>query len=514
MAPSLPLPPATEPAGVYRCGTLTYTKRLLGVLFFWLLWGDFCYVLMEAVVPSLMPLRLKALHASDTFIGMILVTIPMMINTVFNPVISFRSDRYRSRWGRRIPFILFTLPLLVLCLLGLGFADSAGFWLRGAIAGLEQRFSANAVALGVIGLAMILFSFFNTFVNSVFWYLFNDVVPDSLLARFMSWFRIVSLGSTSLYNLFIFPRAETHFRLILCGASAVYFVGFGLMCLNVREGEYPPPTPNVDGSVGLKSAVKTFARECHSHWHYWYVFMGSAFAACSNAMLTFMLFFYQSTGLNLTQIGRVQGITSIVAATMILGSGWLADRFHPIRVVLVGQILQVLIVLPAMCVWLFWHPASHVAFWGWMVLSVGLAAPVSALVSVCDPPLLMRMLPRENFGQFCAANAMWRSLGYIVGGSAAGIFLDLMRRSQGEGHAYAFIPVWQWVFSTLVVWFSFRLFRSWKRYGGDRDYQPPVPDAWTVLSENIPEPIAITGTGSVLHSSATAITAAHDGETP
>jgi Na+/melibiose symporter-like transporter len=42
---------------------------------------------------------------------------------ILNPIISFKSDRLRSSWGRRIPFILFSAPPLVLSLIGLAFAD-------------------------------------------------------------------------------------------------------------------------------------------------------------------------------------------------------------------------------------------------------------------------------------------------------------------------------------------------------------------------------------------------------
>ena len=45
----------------YHCGTLSYTKAGLFVLFAWLLWGDFCFTMMETVVPSIMPLKMKAL---------------------------------------------------------------------------------------------------------------------------------------------------------------------------------------------------------------------------------------------------------------------------------------------------------------------------------------------------------------------------------------------------------------------------------------------------------------------
>ena len=60
----------------YRCGTLTYTKIGLFALFAWLLWGDFCFTLMEAVVPTVLPLKLKGLGAPNWMIGVIMATLP------------------------------------------------------------------------------------------------------------------------------------------------------------------------------------------------------------------------------------------------------------------------------------------------------------------------------------------------------------------------------------------------------------------------------------------------------
>ncbi|MFA5203205.1 MAG: hypothetical protein WC708_02275 [Lentisphaeria bacterium] len=74
-----------SPPPVYHVGTLTYTKSKLAVLFCWLLWGDFCYMLMETVVPSILPLKFRALGASNVAIGVILTTLPMVINTVASP---------------------------------------------------------------------------------------------------------------------------------------------------------------------------------------------------------------------------------------------------------------------------------------------------------------------------------------------------------------------------------------------------------------------------------------------
>ena len=188
----------------YKIGTLEYTKAGLTALFLWLVWGDFCFVLMESVVPSILPLELKGLGASNSMMGLILITVPMVINTILNPVVSFKSDRFRSRWGRRIPFMTMTMLPLVGSMVLLGFGKQIGFFLHGLLGSFLSQFTANEVAVGTIGVIMVVFSFFNSFINAVFWYLFNDVVPEVLMARWMSCFRTVSTLSASIYNFFIF----------------------------------------------------------------------------------------------------------------------------------------------------------------------------------------------------------------------------------------------------------------------------------------------------------------------
>ena len=70
---------------VYRIGSLIYTKRQLGALFLWLIWGDICFFLMQAIIPSIMPLKFKHLDAPAWAIGLIMTTLPTAINTVLNP---------------------------------------------------------------------------------------------------------------------------------------------------------------------------------------------------------------------------------------------------------------------------------------------------------------------------------------------------------------------------------------------------------------------------------------------
>jgi maltose/moltooligosaccharide transporter len=148
---------------LYHCGTLTYTRGGLARLYFWLLAGDFTYFMVESVVPSAIPLKFKSLHATNFSMGLVLATIPRIIGGIFNPVVSFRS-----RWGRRIPFIAATMPLLVLCFIGLAFVDGVGPWLAGTFPSLGRAFSKSVLILIVLSVFLIAFDFFNTFVTSVF----------------------------------------------------------------------------------------------------------------------------------------------------------------------------------------------------------------------------------------------------------------------------------------------------------------------------------------------------------
>jgi MFS family permease len=524
---------------VYRCGTLTYTGPALAMLFFWLLWGDFIYMLMEAVTPSIMPLKFDSLGASSTMIGIVVVSIPACIYSVLNPILSFKSDRHRGPRGRRIPFILLSLPFLVACLILLGFGDKIGHWLHGHalpvvahhfghtaatawwqpqywLARLSQM-SPNAVILATMGVMLAVFTVFNTFVTSVFWYLFNDVVPEYLLARFMSWFRMVSLMAGSLYNWFVYKHALTHTTAILVGAAVLYFVGFGLMCLNVKEGQYPPAPPKGKGA-GPFAAIGTYAKECFAIKHWWYQWAGTFLGSVGAGVGMFGVFGAQAIGLDLGRIGKIGACSGWVTAGLILVSGWLADKYHPFRVVLVGAVLSFFVATPLGLIWLFWHPTSMVAFEVSMALSLAVAAPIGALNGVYDPPLFMRLFPRDRYGQYCSANAMCRAAGGIVGGVLGGVYFDVMRHFHIMQHFPGNTPIYDkygvyllgflysMSFGVPCLFLTFGLFRSWKRYGGDESYVPPVPGVES------PDETLMTTAGAMANEEVAAVGAAGERE--
>jgi len=210
--------------------------------------------------------------------------------------------------------------------------------------------------------------------------------------------------------------------------------------------------------------------------HYLYIFLVGMTLAGAWAIGPFSLLFSLSIGLNVKDIGEISGVACIVAGCMIMLSGWLADRYHPVRIVLLGVILQVLLAIPAGMTWLFFQPSPQTSYWLCMVYAVAINAPVGALMGVFDPPMLMRLFPHSHYGQFCSANAMWRSVSLIINGTLVGVFFDLLGGWVGKERAYAFIPVWQLFYFLLMLFFMYKVYYHWKKLGGDNHYVAIIPE--------------------------------------
>jgi MFS family permease len=470
--PPEPSDPGSNPeAKTYHCGTLSYTKKGLFVLIGWLLWGDFCFTLMETVVPSIIPLKLNSLGASSTFIALMMSTLPGIFNTTVCPWVSFKSDRHRGKGGRRRPFIIYSMPFLVLSLLFIGFSEQLGGWLHGMFlsGGMITR---STVVIGLLAVFLAMFDLFNMFVGSLYMCLFNDVVPRQYIGRFLAWFRIVGVLTAAGYQYFIFKYALSHMTEIYTAAGLLYLFGFGVMCYMVKEGEYPPPLD--DGEPpSLKKDIKLFAKNCFTIPYYWNIFLHTTFTSIAGSIVVFAVFFQQSLGLDLGMIGKMNGITQIVLASSLVLAGPLVDRFNPVRTeaYLVGfSLCQFLF----FSVWIFADaPPPAVYFWTFVSITT-IGAVSTGMGQTANVPRLMIMFPPDEFGQFCGAQAMVRSGGVMLGGLLAGVYLDVMKGyfAPGDLNAYRFIYLWIGFFAAVAYIFHYRAYRCWKRLGGEEGTAP------------------------------------------
>jgi MFS family permease len=467
MNPAPPPPPSSR----FQAGTLRYTTSGLAIVFAWLLWGDFCFQMMEMVFLQVMPLKLQSLNAPNVLVSVMLGTIPSTMNLMVNPVISFRSDRFRSRWGRRIPFLLWATPPLTLFLVLLGCSESLGFWLQRTLT-LLCSVSPGTVVLCLIALFIMMFQVFNMIICSVYYYLFNDVVPDAFIGRFLSLFRVVATTATVIFEFWIFPHAQSHMREIFIGAAGLYLVAFTMMCLKVKEGTYPPPQANIEGRTGVIAAARTYFLECFNHRFYWDFFLANTFWAVAACTAPFMTFLYLSVGIELGQIGKVLGWSAIISLVLLYPAGMWADRVHPLRIMLLATGILVTTSLLGL-IWLFIDPTPRTAMFFYTTYSLAVL-PITVLYGAAGFPMYMRLLPKERFGQFCSADAMVRSLALISAAPILGVTLDALKwRHEGDSYYYRYATVWTVTLQAMSLFFLYRVYRYWKRHGGAELFEPP-----------------------------------------
>jgi maltose/moltooligosaccharide transporter len=446
---------------LWRAGTLTYTTAGLVVLFAWLLWGDFAWNMKDRAITPVGQLMLRQFGASDFLVSLLVGSVPAAIGLILGPVISVRSDRHRGRWGRRIPYLLIPTPIIAFTLVGLAYTVPVGDWLHGFL---------GANSPGELGCRLIAFSFFwaafevfQTIAQAVFGGLINDVVPQEVIGRFFGLFRIVSLFAAIIFNFKLIGIAETHSKEIFLGLGLLFGVGFMLMCLMVKEGDYPPPAPLAPDAKGaLQTAFANtsgYLRECFSNRYYLWLFAAGMLGGLASAPVnTFSVFYAKSMNINMTDYGHLLVITycfSIVSAYFI---GWAADKFHPVRLGIIS-----LAVYATAMLWGGWAATDARTF---SIIFV-LHGVIQGVYNTGIASLGQRLYPKVKFAQFASAGGIIGGLGFMILTPLTGKYLDL------TGNVYSHTFYMSGALSLVALISFIVIWQKMKNYGGHKGYQPP-----------------------------------------
>ncbi len=440
-----------KPQKLYRAGTLTYTGPQLCKLFFFLLLGGFSMMFIGMVQGGgLFTLSLSHFHANAVFISIVLGSIPAALNMIVCPIVSFHSDRNRSRMGRRKPYILLSVPFIALSIVAIGwlpeFVTPLADWL-----GMDP----NWIGKGLIGFFLVLYSFFYMFVGSVYYYLYADVVPEQLIGRFNSCFMLMGYGSGIFFNFAIRNYVNTHLPWIYTIVAAVVFIGLMSMTLLVKEGTYPPVTE----ALSPLKATFIYFKECFaSDRFYWWFFIATA----SNEVSTLcralynVLFVTQDLQVSEAEYFKIGGMAGIVALATLLPMGYCVDWLRPLRIYILGMLLVI-----TGNIYAFFFCVNSTTY---LIVAL-LLALAYCVQNSSNMPLFIEMLPKDRYGQFCSAQAVFRSLLTFAANAVAGVFILYF------GYRYLF--VWDALFTLLALFCTFMVMHGYHAHGGPKNFIAP-----------------------------------------
>lgn len=446
---------------IYKVGTLSYTLRGMMVLFAWLLWGDFAFVFFENIFGRFIPLYLKDLHASNSLIGIMMGSIAGGVNLFLLPSLSQWSDGCRTSLGRRIPFLLVATPFTVGSLILVGFAPEIGGWFFHHV---TPRFatgvSETGVILSLLCVFVAFFHYFNMVLCNAFNWLLRDVVPLEWMARFLSWFRIMSTVSSIAFSWYVFPYVISHRKEVCVYVGLFYLVTFMAMCWNVKEGEYPPVEVRKD-KPGMLKSFGLYFRDCYAvplYRHYFLAIVLASLSSCAGPF--YLLFFRETLALDMSDLGKIFALGSGVTALTYLPMAWLCDKFAPIRVAMAAQFGMFVM---AILSFFFIHDKYTLT-----VFTV-VGSAVSVGWGLGNATLTMKLFPSEKFGQFSAGINIFGCGINILGNYLIGLFMDLVHSN------YRMAYLWS-AMAGLSLIPLLHVYRGWCRHGGPDHYQAPLPE--------------------------------------
>ena len=405
----------------------------------------------------------KSFGISDFVYTVMMVSFPCFTNIFLMPIISYRSDRHRGKWGRRIPFLMKTTPFVVVGLIGLGFTPMLGNWLSAHIG--ADRLSVNMASLLVFGFFWILLDFGTTLTNAIFVALANDVVPTALIGRFLALFRAVSLICAMLFNAFLLGHAETHSMWIFISLGIFYCIGLYSICLKVKEGKYPPPVD--DGSDDHRrsffSAVRVYFRECFSMPYYRWVILAQV--CCSHSVLplnTFVIFYAKDLGLSMGTFGKITAGIFLTAVIMSFALGFLSDKFHPIRTGIASMSLLLVVQVVA---WLVIRDITT-----FVIFFVAHELTIMAFNTLMAS-YTQRLFPKALYAQFNSALQMLLAIAAVLIAPVVGVILD------GLDHNYVYVFILGAAIGVVGLFALFKVYRYCLKYGCDEHYHASMPGA-------------------------------------
>ncbi len=385
----------------HRQGALnTDQKRLLALLGL----PTFAFALAITALTTYLPLLLRPLVGSTTIIG-IIVSAEGLMALVLPLVAGTWSDRLRTRFGARLPFVLVGAPLMALSLGTVGFLGSV----------------APMVVLVVIFFAAYFVAY------EPYRALYPDLLPDEVAGRGQStqalW-RGAGTGLALLGGGLLFSIAKP-LPFAVAGALVLPCVGVFAVLL-LRRGVRDHPGGQARGVRAAAARVVALLRERAALRAY---MVANALWELSLAALKTFVILYLTAGLGFSAAiaALIVGGVAVFILGAVLATGKLADRLGRIRV------LRAALTVYGIGLLIPFVTDSH-----WLLVAIiPVVAAGGGAVMTLPYALLIPLMPKREHGTLTGFYSASRGLGIMVGPLLAGIAVDNLPSPVGGTHSYA-----------------------------------------------------------------------------
>ena len=413
------------------------------------------------VVMNVKPIMLDRCGASATQIALITGTLPQIINFFLCPVISTCSDKTRTRFGRRKPYLILTAPLVTLILVLIGFNGEIARFFCGIFPGKDP----GMISFVLVSTLLVLFQFIFLFPGSVVWYLIADVIPRECFGRYQAISSVVNTIVSSGLNFFVLDHAVNNMKPTFCIIGAGYLLIYVLQFFLVNEGTYEPVADKIrsGGSWFRKSVdyVQLFFKQGFSCKIFLFLFLCMGLNQASNICrgMFNVLFATKEIGMSVAEYGKVMGWSMVISAAAIFYVGKLMDKYHPIMVYMISGFF--IMAVNIFGYFLVYTPMTFTV--------IGIAtALMYAVQNLAQTPLLVAILPMNKFGQLASVNSMVNSVVVFAAAYLGGYLTDYF--------GYRLMFIWDLAVTAMATAALFVVYDQWKKAGGKAGYTPPQLD--------------------------------------
>ena len=228
----------------------------------------------------------------------------------------------------------------------------------------------------------------------------------------------------------------------------------------MKEGEYPAsPATTLNSASSVLGAIRQYFRDCFTKPYYLLVFAFLALATLAFMPVnTFGLYAAKGYQMSMETYGRYLVVTYICSFTLAFPLGWLADRFHPLRVGLAALLLYAAFMLVG---YYYIHDADS---FGHMFLAHGI---FSGCFFTGAAAVAQMLYPKLKFAQFAGAGGLVDAFCRMTLGPALGGLLD------GLGNDYRYVFLVGSGIAVVALGLGYAVLRRWQQLGGRLHYVAP-----------------------------------------